>query len=189
MKVIPFFSNEKQLIRRACEGNAMAQERLFKRHAPKMLSVCRQYIPELQRAEEAMCNGFLKVFKNLKSYRGEGSFEGWVRRIMVRECISYLRSDVKMYFKDLTEITAVSGYYTMEGSLEAQDIQHMIDELPPGYRSVFVLYAIEGYKHQEIAEMLNISESTSKTQLFKARKKLQENLMEINSYHNGTHEI
>lgn len=108
---------------------------------------------------------------------------------MVRECISYLRSDVKMYYKDLTEITAVSGFNTMEGSLEAQDIQHMIDELPPGYRSVFVLYAIEGYKHQEIAEMLNISESTSKTQLFKARKKLQENLMEINSYHNGTHEI
>lgn len=189
MKVIPFFSNEKQLIRRACEDNALAQERLFKKHAPKMLSVCRQYIPELQRAEEAMCNGFLKVFKNLKSYRGDGSFEGWVRRIMVRECISYLRSDVKMYFKDLTEITTVSGFNTTEGTLEAQDIQHMIDELPPGYRSVFVLYAIEGYKHQEIAEMLNISESTSKTQLFKARKKLQENLKDINSYHNGTHEI
>jgi RNA polymerase sigma-70 factor (ECF subfamily) len=173
----------------ACEANAMAQERLFKKHAPKMLSVCRQYIPELQRAEEAMCNGFLKVFKNLKSYRGEGSFEGWVRRIMVRESISYLRSDDKMYFKDLNKATVISNFNMMESSLEMQDLQRIIDELPPGYRSVFVLYAIEGYKHQEIAEMLNISENTSKTQLFKARKKLKENFIGINSYHNGTHEI
>lgn len=189
MKVIPFFSNEKQLIRMACKANAMAQELLFKKHAPKMMSVCRQYIPELQRAEEAMCNGFLKVFKNLKSYRGEGSFEGWVRRIMVRESISYLRSEKNMKFSEIEIENDLQVYDPANGDLEVEEIQRLIDSLPEGYRVVFVLYAIEGYQHNEIADMLNITESTSKSQLHKARKKLQQLLTALNTYHDGTHEI
>ncbi len=173
----------------ACKANAMAQELLFKKHAPKMMSVCRQYIPELQRAEEAMCNGFLKVFKNLKSYRGEGSFEGWVRRIMVRESISYLRSEKNMKFSEIEIENDLQVYDPANGDLEVEEIQRLIDALPEGYRAVFVLYAIEGYQHNEIADMLNITESTSKSQLHKARKKLQQLLTVLNTYHDGTHEI
>ena len=90
MKVIQF-TNEKQLIKKAIKADRSAQRRLYELHAPKMLSVCRYYIKDAFQAEEAMCNGFLKVFTHLESYQGTGSFEGWIRRIMVRESLSYLR--------------------------------------------------------------------------------------------------
>ncbi|WP_031427354.1 RNA polymerase sigma factor [Flavimarina sp. Hel_I_48] len=189
MKVIPFFSSEKLLIEKASYGNRSAQQRLFNLHAPKMLSVCRQYLPELQRAEEAMCNGFLKVFKNLKSFKHEGSFEGWVRRIMVRESISYLRSEKKLRFTEVEIDDNLQVYDPAVNDLEVEEIQRLIDSLPDGYRAVFVLYAVEGYQHNEIAEMLEITESTSKSQLYKARKKLQMLLKTLNMYQDGTHEI
>ena len=169
MKVISFFNNEKQLIKKAANGNRDAQRALYNLHAPKMLSVCRRYLKDVMQAEEAMCNGFLKVFKNLKSFRDEGSFEGWIRRIMVNESISYLRKEEKITFTDLKEDFSDASYSPQDSDLEVEHIQALIDELPEGYRAVFVMYAVEGYKHQEIAKLLEISESTSKSQLFKAR--------------------
>lgn len=183
MKVIQLFKNEARLIQRAAQNDREAQQYLYERHSGKMLSVCRQYVKDLHHAEEVMLNGFFKVFKHLKDYRNEGSFEGWIRRIMIREAISFLRSQKKVEFEDegIERSTAVSDSLTAE--LDAAHIQALIDALPEGYRMIFVLYAIDGYKHSEIAKMLQISEGTSKSQLFKARKMLQEKLERQN--HSG----
>ena len=186
MKVIPFYTNEQQLIKKALRNNRAAQELIYKQHAPKMLSVCRSYITDVHQAEEAMCNGFLKVFTKLDSYKKEGSFEGWIRRIMVRESISYLRAQKKLFFSDDGEIYTEETVNNVTSNFEVAHIQQLIDNLPEGYRTVFVLYAIEGYKHHEIATMLGISESTSKSQLFKARKQLQLALTTTNITENGT---
>ena len=189
MKVITFFNNEKQLIKKAAKGNREAQRRLYELYAPKMLSVCRRYLNDLMQAEEAMCNGFLKAFNGLDRFRDEGSFEGWLRRIMVNESISYLRKAQKMKFTDYENQGDDPAYSPQDSELEVEHIQLLIDQLPEGYRAVFVMYAVEGYKHQEIAQMLDIAESTSKSQLFKARKMLQQKLKESNTYHYGADEI
>jgi RNA polymerase sigma-70 factor (ECF subfamily) len=186
MKVIQLHKNETKLIQRAAKQNREAQHVLYELHAPKMLSVCRYYIKDLQQAEEAMLNGFFKVFSNLKNFKAEGSFEGWIRRIMVRESISYLRGKKNFEFP-VEELTYKNDYTNnIEVDIDLAQIQQLIDALPKGYKMVFVMYAIEGYKHQEIAEMLNISEGTSKSQLYKARKLLQEKIKELNKTSYGT---
>lgn len=185
MKIITLFRNEKAMLRRAANGNREAQRQLYEELSPKMLSVCRRYIRDLQYAEDVMIEGFVKVFKNLGQFRGDGSFEGWVQRIMIREAIDFLR---RKQFVVLSETlpdyeAPASG---ISDFLEVQQIQALIDGLPEGYRMVFVLHAVEGYKHKEIASMLEISESTSKSQLFKARKMLQERLPKHQKNRYGT---
>ena len=186
LKVIQLHKNESVLIKKAIKKNREAQHVLFEMHAPKMLSVCRYYIKDVQQAEEAMLNGFFKVFTNLKSFKNEGSFEGWIRRIMVRESISFLRQQKKMEFP--TEVVEFdkSTSNNIKTNIEVAEIQQLVDNMPEGYRVVFVMYAIEGYKHHEIAEILNISQGTSKSQLFKARKMLQEKIKELNKLSYGT---
>ena len=186
MKVIQLHKNETKLIQRAAKNNREAQHVLYELHAPKMLSVCRYYIKDVHQAEEVMLNGFFKVFKNLKSFKSEGSFEGWVRRIMVRESISYLRQQKKIEFSVEDEYLDRDSSNNINTNIEVAEIQQLIDSLPEGYRMVFVMYAIEGYKHQEIAELLMISEGTSKSQLFKARQMLQKKLKELNNSSYGT---
>ena len=186
MKIIQLFKNEEKLIKKAIQNNREAQQRLYQIHAPKMLSVCRYYIKDLQFAEEAMLNGFLKVFTNLNNFEHKGSFEGWIRRIMIRESISFLRKQQHIEFAieevEFNEVTVNTVYSDMD----VAEIQHLIDLLPDGYRIVFIMYAIEGYKHQEIAALLNITEGTSKSQLFKARKILQQKIINLNKTSNGT---
>ena len=176
----------KPLLERAVKNDREAQHVLFEMHAPKMLSVCRYYIKDLQFAEEAMLNGFFKVFSNLKNFRATGSFEGWVRKIMVRECISFLRQQKKLEFP--VEKFDYNDNYSnnINTEIEVEQIQQLIDALPEGYRMVFVMYAIEGYKHHEISHMLNITEGTSKSQLFKARNMLQQKINELNKTSYGT---
>lgn len=187
MKVIDLHTNLEHLIAEACKDNRRAQEQLYVMFSPKMLSVCRQYIKVTDRAEEVMLTGFYKAFKNLKQFNATGSFEGWLRRIMSRECISFLRKEKKIYFEDESKIEATDQHAQyQETNLDLDHIQQLIDKLPDGYRLVFVMYAIEGYKHAEIATHLNISESTSKSQLFKARKMLQQQLKSLNSTNYGT---
>ena len=152
-----------------------------------MLGVCRQYIKDLHFAEDIMINGFVKVFTHLNAFKFEGSFEGWIRRIMVRESISYLRKKQFVVFDD--EILDSGENQNISFSLADMNVDHiqlLIDGLPDGYRTVFVMYAIEGYKHAEISEILDISESTSKSQLFKARRQLQGKLKQQNSIGYGT---
>lgn len=186
MKVIQLFKNESQLLESAARGNRDAQRKLYEKHSGKMLSVCRQYVKDLQHAEDVMLNGFFKVFSHLEDFRNEGSFQGWVRRIMIRESISFIRTQKKVEFQEdfQTEFSEISDPITSE--LNADHIQSLIDALPEGYKMVFLMYAVEGYKHSEIAKMLKISEGTSKSQLFKARKILQEKLNIENKAGYGT---
>lgn len=186
LKVIQLHKNESLLIQRAIKNNREAQHLLFELHAPKMLSVCRYYIRDLQHAEDAMLIGFFKVFSNLKNYRSEGHFEGWMRKIMVRESISFLRQQKNIEFSIDDANLKNEHSNTIDTDFEVADIQQLIDALPEGYKMIFVMYAIEGYKHKEISNILNISEGTSKSQLFKARKMLQEQIKELNKLSYGT---
>lgn len=185
LKVIQLHKNESLLIQRAIKKNREAQHVLFELHAPKMLSVCRCYIRDMQHAEEVMLNGFYKVFSNLNNYRSEGHFEGWIRKIMVRESISFLRQQKNIEFSLEDANLKNEPSSTIETGFEVADIQQLIDALPEGYKMVFVMYAIEGYKHQEISNILNISIGTSKSQLFKARRMLQEKMKQLNNLSYG----
>tara|TARA_R110002124_G_scaffold276032_2_gene446694 strand:- start:745 stop:1305 length:561 start_codon:yes stop_codon:yes gene_type:complete len=185
LKVINLHQEEKEMIQLAVENNRQAQQQIYSRFSPKMLSICRLYVKDLQLAEDIMITSFMKAFSNLKSFGHNGSFEGWIRRIMVNECISFLRVHKKVsYIEDafyLEESTEIDAF-----ELETEDIQLMIDNLPDGYKMVFNLYAIEGYKHKEIATMLGINEGTSKSQLSHARKILQQQINATKKFDYGT---
>ncbi len=186
MKVIRLHNNTTELIHKAAKNNREAQHVLYELHAPKMLSVCRYYVRDVQKAEEVMLNGFFKVFKFIGSFKNDGSFEGWIRRIMVREAISYLRQQKTVEFLVDEFETNHDSSNNINSEIEVAEIQQLIDELPDGYKMVFVMYAIEGYKHQEIADILKIDEGTSKSQLFKARQLLQRKINELNKTGYGT---
>jgi RNA polymerase sigma-70 factor, ECF subfamily len=185
MKVISLHKDEKELIELAIDNNRHAQQQIYSKHSSKMLSVCRQYIKDLHQAEDVMITAFMKVFTNLKNFKHEGSFEGWIRRIMINECISFIRVQKKVKFIE-DEDYFEERYNNIESQFSVEDIQFLIDSLPDGYKMVFNLYCIEGYKHNEIASMLGINEGTSKSQLSHARKMLQDNVIKLKNYQNGT---
>lgn len=145
-----------------------------------MLAVCIRYVKDRMEAEHVMVGGMVKVFKNIGQFQEQGSFEGWIRRIMVNESLMYLRKNKNMALSsDIDEVKEEPNYDALSDSLNADELLKIIEGLPVGYRTVFNLYAIEGYKHDEIAEMLGISTGTSKSQLNRARKLLQKQLVEI----------
>lgn len=185
MKVINLHQEENELIRSAVESNRQAQQKIYTQFSPKMLSVCRQYIKDIHQAEDTMITAFMKVFTNLKNFQHKGSFEGWIRRIMVNECISFIRVHKKLKYIEEEDYFEES-FDSIESQFSVADIQFLIDSLPDGYKIVFNLYAIEGYKHQEIASMLGISEGTSKSQLSHARKLLKGQINKLKKYSNGT---
>lgn len=185
MKVINLHQEEKELIELAVENNRHAQHQIYSRFSPKMLSVCRLYIKDLQQAEDIMITAFMKVFTNLKNFEHKGSFEGWIRRIMINECISFIRVQKKVKFIE-DENYYEERHNNIESQFSVEDIQFLIDNLPDGYRMVFNLYCVEGFKHQEISAMLGINEGTSKSQLSHARKMLQDNISKLKNYDNGT---
>ena len=168
--------SENELIAACVRGEHRAQRQLYDQLAGLMLTVCRRYLKRREDAEEALLLGFAKLFRALPTYRFEGSFEGWARRIMVNEALMQLRQRELMTvsFEDFAqpENLAVTPA-TAETGLQAEDLLALLATLPAGYRTVFNLYALEGYGHQEIAELLGISEGTSKSQLSKARALLQ----------------
>jgi len=150
-----------------------------------MYGVCLRYASNADEAEDILQEGFIKVFKKLDSYRAEGSFEGWIRRIFVNTAIEYFRR--KTYQQPITE----QHENTVEGrslsaldSLAERDILKLVQELSPGYRTVFNLYVIEGYTHKEIGDLLHISEGTSKSQLSRAKLALQELVKKFLEEHN-----
>ncbi len=185
MKVINLHQEEREIIALAVENNRHAQHKIYTRYASKMLSVCRQYAKDIHHAEDLMITAFMKVFANLRHFEHKGSFEGWIRRIMVNECISFIRAQKKVSFLE-DEFYQEEAFNNIESNLSVEDIQSLIDQLPDGYKMVFNLFAIEGYKHQEIAQMLGISESTSKSQLHHARKMLQQQVSQLKNYSHGT---
>nr|WP_315245243.1 RNA polymerase sigma factor [uncultured Flavobacterium sp.] len=185
MKIIQLHHEETKIIKLAVENNRQAQQQIYSRFSPKMLSVCRQYIKDIQLAEDVMITAFMKVFTNLKNFEHKGSFEGWIRRIMVNECISYLRVQKKVRFAE-DEFFTEESFNEIDSQFTIDQIQFLIDALPDGYKMVFNLYAIEGYKHNEIAKMLGINEGTSKSQLSHARKMLQTQITILKKQENGT---
>ena len=185
LKIINLYQEEKELIELAIENNRHAQQRLYSKFSPKMLSVCRQYIKDVHKAEDVMITAFMKVFANLKNFEHKGNFEGWIRRIMINECISYIRVHKKVTFIE-EENYVEERYNNIESQFSVEDIQLLIDNLPDGYKMVFNLYCIEGFKHQEIAAILGINEGTSKSQLSHARKMLQDTIIKLKNYQNGT---
>lgn len=160
------------------QGKRAAQHEVYNLLSGKMLSVCRQYISDIHYAEDVMVTGFMKVFTSVGKYENRGSFEGWIRRIMINESISFLRSRKELSYIEDEKITQ-SEVEDIESDLSVEDIQLLIDNLPEGCRTIFNLYAVEGYKHQEIAELLRIKEGTSKSQLAQARKLLQQQLQNL----------
>jgi RNA polymerase sigma factor (sigma-70 family) len=185
MKVVALHKDEQRLIEEVRLQNRQAQRLLYERFAPKMLSVCRMYIKDIHEAEDVMIGGFMKVFTHIDRFAFQGSFEGWIRKIMIRESLSYLRAAKKITFLD--DVTdATTTYDPHFEKINVDQIQQCIDELPEGCSMVFNLYVVEGYKHHEIAEMLQISEGTSKSQLFFARKLLKNALQKLESKHYGT---
>ena len=185
MKIIHLHQEETELIKLAVENNRQAQQQIYSRFSSKMLSVCRQYIKDIQLAEDVMITAFMKVFTNLSKFENKGSFEGWIRRIMVNECISYLRVQKKVKFTE-DEIYVEESFNAIDSKFSIDQIQFLIDALPDGYKMVFNLYAIEGYKHNEIAKILGINEGTSKSQLSHARKMLQTQITILKKQDNGT---
>ena len=170
---------EAKLIKKCIKGDIKAQRALFNRFAPKMFGVCLRYAKDKNTAEDVLQEGFVKVFFNIEKFKG-GSLEGWIRKIMVNTSLDEIRKNTK--FKNNVNIEKVkqeeNKNYIIEG-LIAQDILNIINKMPSGYKVVFNLFAIEGYSHKEIGKKLGISESTSKSQYFRARNFLQKKIETI----------
>ena len=172
-------SSEESLISGCRKKHRQAQRDVYNWLAPRMLAICRRYIKDVNEAESVMITGFMKVLDKIEQYSGEGSFEGWVRRIMVNESLLYIRKNKGMYIEVDIEYADTEPNYTLASeNLEADDLLNLINGLPIGYRTVFNMFAIEWYSHKEIAESLAISENTSKSQLSRARKMLQKQIIE-----------
>ncbi|MES2587606.1 MAG: sigma-70 family RNA polymerase sigma factor [Bacteroidota bacterium] len=173
--------DELTLINECIKGNSLAQKKLFEKFAPKMMFVCLRYCKDSADAEDVLQEGFIKVFTYLPKYKHEGSFEGWMRRVFVNTCLDFLRKEKQLSttssFEDVDyKITDDS---LSSDNLEVEDLMKIISKLPKGYQIVFSLFAIEGYSHKEIAELLGISEDTSKSQYFRARTSLKSYLEKI----------
>lgn len=166
----------KNIIKGCLAGNRRDQELLYRRHAAKLYAVCLQYSGNDEEARDILQDGFIKIFENLIFYKHEGSFEGWMRRIVVNTALEKFRNKHSLYRVDdidnIPEPDADPENDDYSG-LDAVDLMSIIRDLPPKYRMVFNLFAIEGYSHKEISKMINISEGTSKSNLSRARIILQ----------------
>jgi RNA polymerase sigma factor (sigma-70 family) len=174
--------SDAELIKGCLEGKNDIQKLLYKKYASTMFGICLRYFEAREEAEDALQEGFIKVFTNLDSFRSEGSLEGWIKRIMVNTALNLLRNHQKyLLHTDIEEVEhLIKDESDFLDKFSEEELLKLLQELPHGYRLVFNLYEIEGYSHKEIAEMLEISVSTSKTQLLKARKVLQRKLIELN---------
>lgn len=181
---------DEELVKKCVLKQPEAQKLLFEQFSKRMMGLCLRYADRTEEAEDILQNGFIRVFENIHSFRAEGSLEGWIRTIMIHEALRYLQENKTMRFS--TEIND-SQYVSSEGnrageSIQTKDLLKMIQQLPDGFRTVFNLYAIEGYTHKEIGTLLGISEGTSKSQYARAREHLQETLKsekQVEKYYEG----
>ncbi|MFA6923742.1 MAG: RNA polymerase sigma factor [Bacteroidales bacterium] len=183
--------DDKVLIEGCMAGKRSFETMLFDRYAPTMLVICMRYSRNKDEAEDIAQEGFVKIFLKIKDYKFEGSFEGWMKKIMVNTALNYHRDNLKHFFhKDIDEIEdklEVEEENYEEAILSEKELLEIIQSLPEGYRAVFNLYVFEEYGHKEIAEMLGITESTSKSQLFKARNYLKKKVNEYFKFENKNH--
>ena len=164
---------EKEIIIGCRKQNRKAQQALYEKYSPKMFGVCKRYVKNYEDAEDVLVEGLFKAMNNIHQFKENGSFEGWIRRIVVNQALMHLRKAHN--FRMTVEISNVEikSVTTVEDDLAAQDILNLLEKLPTGYRTVFNLYVVEGFKHREIAEQLGISINTSKSQFILAKKRLR----------------
>ncbi|HMM10704.1 MAG TPA: RNA polymerase sigma factor [Bacteroidales bacterium] len=164
--------DEQQLIKDCLKGDVKAQKRFYDTFAPRMYGVCLRYANDADTAKDYLQEAFIRVFNHLGQYRFEGSLEGWVRRVVVNTALEKLRKNDVL--RNTTEIEVIKGMTSQQATpvdqISERELLKLIQSLPPGFRTVFNLFAIEGYSHQEIGNMLNISEGTSKSQYARARQ-------------------
>jgi len=167
--------DEKQLIEGCINGDRRAQKALYDKYSRRMMAVCQRYLKDIEDARDLMQEGFIKLYSNINKYSGEGSFDGWVRKIFVNCALERLRqNDILKYADDISE-----NYFTeipdedTTSDISSDEIMMYVRSLPDGFRTVFNMFAIEGYSHKEIGTELNISESTSRSQYMRARNMLQ----------------
>lgn len=169
---------DQELVQRCLKGDREAQKQLFKTYAGPMMSVCLRYCDSREEAEDVLQDGFIRVFEKMAQWNNTGPLGGWIRTIMINTSLNYLR--VANKWRDNTDIEAAEELRSDDASalqqMSANDLMNLIKTMPAGYRTVFNLFAVEGYGHKEIGEMLGISENTSKTQFLKAKLWLQKAL-------------
>ncbi|MFW5879796.1 MAG: RNA polymerase sigma factor [bacterium] len=164
--------NQEKIIEGCKKNDRKAQKKLYETYAPTLLGICARYANDISEAEDILQEGFLKIFENINDYSGKGHLVGWMKRVMVNTAITNFHKNKKHYYhnelEDVQEDVQIE--VTPETAFSTQELNDLLQRLPEGYKMVFNLFAIEGYKHKEIAEMLNIDENTSKTQFLRARK-------------------
>src|SRR5688572_19438696 len=166
---------DEELVKKCVFNDSTAQRLLFERFSRKMMGVCLRYADRTEEAEDMLQNGFIRVFDKISTFKGSGSLEGWIRKVIVNEALTYLRKNKTMKLNldiDTDKYIAPSNSHVSE-SMNEKDLLKIIQKLPIGFRTVFNMYAIEGYSHKEIAEALGISEGTSKSQYSRAKVHLQ----------------
>lgn len=173
-------------------GNGQMQELLYRQTSPKMFAICLRYAKDKMEAEDVLQLGYIKIFKKVSEFKNEGSFEGWMRRIMVNTAIESYRKNLRTLqivpFEEVYEQNiSCSNQRDILADLGFQDLLKLIQQLSDGYRMVFNMYAIEGYSHKEIAEKLGVSEGTSKSQLSRARAILQQEILKMEGFGYATH--
>jgi RNA polymerase sigma factor (sigma-70 family) len=175
-------TDERTIIQGCVKGESWAQRAVYDRYASSMMAVCMRYVPDKETARDLLQEGFIKVFTKIGSYSGTGVFAGWVRRVFVTTALEYLRhNDVLKESGNIDDTIyhTVPNEHSVLEELTAQELMDCIARLSDGYRTVFNLYVIEGYSHSEIAEILGISEVTSRTQFMRARKILQKEIEQL----------
>jgi len=172
--------DEKQLIEGCINGDRRAQKALYDKYSRRMMAVCQRYVKDTEDARDLLQEGFIKLFTNIHKYTGEGIFDGWVRKIFVNSALERLRQqDVLKNAEDIDEVDYANiPDESSLSQLSADEIMAYVRSLPDGFRTVFNMFAIEGYSHKEIGERLNITESTSRTQYMRARKLLQKMILQ-----------
>ena len=175
-------NGEKEILTGCIKGKQAAQRELFEKYSRLLLGVCNRYAQSIEEAEDIMQEGFVKIFINIKEFKGDGSLIAWMRRIMINTAITHYHKMRKhRYHDDLDEVSESRFEERTWGEAEftKEELLNVIQRMPDGYRVVFNLYAVEGYKHREIAEILKIDENTSKSQYSRARRWLQERLIKL----------
>ena len=172
---------EQELVELCKKGNRKAQKAIYDRLAPKMFPLCMRYVGERATAEDVLQEGFVTLFSRIGSYKGEGSFEGWSRKIFVNTALMYLRKKDALKMSDGLETARnlASDITSQTADIGYKELMSLIMTLPTGFRTVFNMYVVEGYSHKEIAQMLGITEITSRTQLSRARTWLQVRIKEL----------
>jgi RNA polymerase sigma-70 factor (ECF subfamily) len=182
---VTYIMDEKRMIDACMQGESWARKKVYEQYAPSMMSLCMRYVGDTETARDLLQDGFIKVFTQIRTYSFQGAFGGWIHRIFVTTSLEYLRKtdalrsavDIVDYNEQLQDVDV-----SVLDRLSEEELLDCIRELPAGYRTVFNMYAIEGYSHKEIAESLGISVVTSKTQFLRARTALQKKVKSLMNY-------